>query len=67
MTMTDEEYQQRKAELYAEAMKAKDNPQDNPQAAYFASWLTFFMDEQARWRNEYENVLAAGRWLMTQV
>ena len=64
--MTEDEYRQRKAELYAEAAIAKDNLA-NPQAAYFAHWLCFFMDEQARARNDCENMKAAARYLANQL
>ena len=65
--MDEQEYQEKRAELYALAAKWKERETENAPAAYFASWLMFFMDEQARWRNECENVTAAGRYLVSQL
>jgi len=65
--MTEKEYQERKAQLYADATEWKGKHAANPAAAYFASWLVFYMDEQARARNEYEEMKAAARYLANQL
>lgn len=60
--MDDLTYAQKKAQLRADAEKARDGS-TNPAAAYFASWLLFYMDEAKRWHTEYESVLAAARYV----
>jgi hypothetical protein len=53
------EYQQRVAELRAEAQQWAGS-QTNMRAAYFATWLDFYMGELERSRNNHADTLA--RW-----
>ena len=57
-------YAQKVQRLRDDAAAAVEQGARNPGAAYFASWLLFYMDECEQAREQRDNVVMAARYVL---